>query len=94
MTTKAAAKKADKAVKLTGYVVLQLRDGAWWPALDSGQPKVFMAPGKSAAIRAHTGEGPDALVGTWKAISYSAWKGGETTEQETRTARKPLDEGL
>lgn len=71
---------------------------AWQPVLNQtaeqgpdGEPRVFKASGKAAAIRMHTGDGADVIEGTWKAVPVSSWKGGETTRRVTASERLPLD---
>jgi hypothetical protein len=59
-----------------------------------GQPRVFEAHNKTAAIRQHTGTGEDVKPGSWKAIPVSSWKGGETTRTKITAERLPLDEAL
>lgn len=71
---------------------------AWLPVLNQtaaegpdGQPRVFTAGGKPAAIRQHTGDGADVIEGAWKAVPVSSWKGGEATKRVTASERLPLD---
>lgn len=74
---------------------------AWLPVLNQtaeqgpdGEVRVFAAPGKSAAIRQHTGDGADVIEGTWKAVPVSSWKGGEVTRRVTATERLPLEDAV
>jgi hypothetical protein len=73
----------------------------WAPVLNQtveqgpdGQPRIFTAANKSAAIRQHTGSGESVLSGTWKAIPWSSWKGGETTRTKVTAERLPFEEGV
>jgi hypothetical protein len=72
----------------------------WAPVLNAiatqgpdGHPRLFEAASKSAAIRQHTGTGEDVKPGTWKAIPWSSWKGGETTRTKVTAERLPFEEG-
>lgn len=72
---------------------------AWAPVLNQTveqgqdlQPRIFSAKSKTAAIRQHTGDGADVVEGTWRAIPFSSWKGGETTKRVTASQRLPLDD--
>lgn len=74
---------------------------AWLPVLNQtvdqgpdGQPRVFVASSKPAAIRMHTGDGEGVIPGSWKAVPVSNWKGGETTKTKVTADRQPLDEVL
>jgi hypothetical protein len=98
----AARKKATKQAAPTAYVILQ----KWGPDADGlvnwivvraeGEegPILFEAASKSAAIRQHTGTGEDIKPGTWKAIPWSSWKGGETTRTKVTAERLPFEEGV
>jgi hypothetical protein len=97
----AARKKTEKAPVVTAYVVLEAMAPdagnvvSWRPVQGpDGQPRVFEASNKLAAIRQHTGAGEDVKAGTWKAIPVSSWKGGETTRTKVTAERLPLDEAL
>jgi len=57
-------------------------------------PRVFLAAGKTQAIRQHTGDGADVIEGSWKAVPLSSWRGGETTKRVTASERLPFDEAL
>lgn len=90
----ARQKQAEaKTAAKTSYVVLRQvmtdddgsEQAAWLPV------GAYSAGGKTAAIRMHTGDGPDVIEGGWKAIPESSWKGGETTKRVTAAARLPLD---
>lgn len=72
---------------------------AWVPVMNQttaegvdGQPRIFSARGKQAAIRQHTGDGPDVVEGTWRAIPVSSWKGGLTTKRVVAAERLPLED--
>lgn len=72
---------------------------AWLPVLNQtaeqgadGSPRIFSAGGGLAAIRMHTGKGADALEGTWKAVSLTSWRGGETIKHKTDSEHTPLDD--
>jgi hypothetical protein len=58
------------------------------------QIKLFRAASKMAAIRQHTGTGADVIAGTFKAIPWSSWKGGETTRTKITAERLPLEEAM
>lgn len=105
----AARKKAteSKQASPTAYVVLQRLEARpepvddnpvrpmWLPVLgDDDTPRLFDAASKSAAIRLHTGTGDEVLAGSWKAIPWSSWKGGETTRTKVTAERLPFEEGV
>jgi|SRR4051794_29981559 hypothetical protein len=75
-----------------------ITEDAWLPVLvqDDGGfvPVLFHAPSKSAAIRQHTGSGESVVAGTFKAIPWSSWKGGETTRTKVTAERLPFEEGM
>lgn len=97
-----AARKTPKQATPTVYVVLQKwrpdADGLtnWIVVTEAGVdgPKLFWAMSKSAAIRQHTGTGEEIKAGTWKAIPWSSWKGGETTRTKITAERLPLEEAM
>lgn len=71
----------------------------WAPVLNAtdeqgpdGQPRVFLAAGKTQAIRQHTGEGADVIEGAWKAVPLSSWRGGEQTKRVTVSERLPFED--
>lgn len=74
----------------------------WMPVLNAkteegadGHIRVIKAAGKEKAIRAVTGEdGPDVVEGSWKAVSVTAWRGGETTVRTMKSDRLPLQEAI
>jgi hypothetical protein len=105
----AARKKAtEKQATTTAYVVLQrvearpqpvddnpITEQMWLPVLgEDNLPRLFGAPSKAAAIRQYTGTGDEVKPGTWKAIPWSSWKGGETTRTKVTAERLPFEEGV
>lgn len=70
----------------------------WAPVLNQvtangmdGVPRIFRAGSKTQAIRQHTGDGPEVVEGSWRAIPLSSWRGGVTTKRVTAAERLPLD---
>lgn len=71
---------------------------AWRPILakkaeegTDGEPRIFETGNDSQAIRAYTGDGPDAIEGTFRAVAERAWKGGETITRTTAAKREAID---
>ena len=98
---KQQGERRKNGAALTEYIVLERIDAgdakAWAPVLNDTaaegpdlKPRVFLAASKQAAIRQHTGDGPDVLEGTWKAVPLSSWKGGEVTKRVTAAAREAV----
>jgi hypothetical protein len=61
-----------------------LQQGVWVPVVELGRtaqesgkwvPRRIKAPRGDVAIEQVTGKGEGALVGEWKAVAWSAWKG-------------------
>lgn len=77
----------------TSYVILRKHDSqpqTWDKVSDA-----LEAPSKDHAIKLFTDAlDEDARGGTWKAVSSTAWKGGQVIEmrQTTLTERTPVDD--
>lgn len=96
---------SDETPTLTAYVVLELLTDAggftgWAPILNAtaeqgpdGEVRLFAARNDLQAIRLHTGDGADTIPGTWKAVPWRSWKGGETTTTKVVAERLPFDDG-
>ena len=65
-------------------VLEAIHAGVWVPVMqkkgEKWMPRRVGAPSQERAIEIVTGKAEEALRGTWRAVSWSAWKGATTVQ--------------